>query len=101
MKNYEVTPEFKTQVTTILATKKFSTVFPFMNLINRDGFTYNEQELNQVVQFLGEFPYNEVAEFFTKLSSIINELPEGHEPTATEPSNETVVEYADSEVENA
>lgn len=102
MKNYEVTPEFKTQVTTILSTKKFSTVFPFMNLVNRDGFTYTEQELNQVVQFLGEFPYNEVAEFFTKLSSVINELPADSESTDTKATltEETVAE-ATPEVENA
>ena len=58
MRTYTVKPEFKTQVTAILSTKKFSAVFPFMNLINREGFTYNEQELNQMVQFLSEFPDN-------------------------------------------
>jgi len=99
MKNYEVTPEFKTQVTTILATKKFSTVFPFMNLINRDGFIYAEQELNQVVQFLGEFPYNEVAEFFTKLSSQISETTET--PNATPQVEAETVEEPTAEVENA
>lgn len=98
MKNYVVTPEFKTQVTTILSTKKFSTVFPFMNLVNREGFTYAEQELNQVVQFLGEFPYNEVAEFFTKLPSMVSE--ENADSTDNGPIAETVAE-ATPEVENA
>jgi hypothetical protein len=73
MRNYTVTPEFKTQVTTLLNTKKFSAVFPYMNLINRDGFDYNEQELNSVVQFVGEFPYNEVAEFFQILPGNVKE----------------------------
>ncbi len=80
MRNYTVTPEFKEKVTQILNTKKFSAVFPFMNLINREGFTYDEQELNSVVQFLGEFPYNEVAEFFQILTTIVKEV----EPTAGE-----------------
>ena len=73
MKNYKVSSEFKTQTTNILTTKKFSAVFSYMNLVNRDGFIYNENELNQIVQFLGEFPYNEVAEFFQLLPTFITE----------------------------
>lgn len=73
MKNYNVSPDFKTQVSAILATKKFTTVFPYMNLINRDGFTYTEGELNSFVQHLGEYSYNEVAEFFQKLPGYCTE----------------------------
>ena len=80
MQNYVVTPEFKQRVTDILNTKKFTQVFPFMNLINREGFTFSETELNQLVQFLGEFAYNEVAELFNRLPSIVTqELPESLE----------------------
>lgn len=83
MQNYVVTPEFKQRVTDILNTKKFTQVFPFMNLINREGFTFSETELNQLVQFLGEFAYNEVAELFNRLPSIVaQELPE---PVENEP----------------
>ena len=71
---YNVDPEFKNTVTTILQTKKFSTVFPFMNLVNRDGFTFTEDELNQIVQFLGEFAYNEVSDFFKSLPSLVTEV---------------------------
>ena len=81
MANYNVTPEFKAQTTEILNTKKFSAVFAYMNLVNREGFTYSEEELNSVVQFLGEFPYSEVNEFFKT-------LPQNVSPAA-EPSNET------------
>ena len=73
MRTYTVSPEFKTHVTNILSTKKFTSVFPFMNLINRDGFEFNEQELNQLIQFMGEFPYNEVAEFFQTISKQVVE----------------------------
>jgi hypothetical protein len=77
MQNYVVTPEFKQRVTDILNTKKFTQVFPFMNLINREGFQFTETELNQLVQFLGEFAYNEVAELFNRLPAIVTqELPE-------------------------
>ena len=93
MRNYTVSPEFKTQVTAILQTKKFSAVFPFMNLVNRDGFVYNEQELNQIVQFLGEFPYNEVAEFFQSVPSLVKE--DGAETEA--PQSELVNDAVESE----
>jgi len=86
MRNYTVTPEFKTQVTALLNTKKFSAVFPYMNLINRDGFNYNEQELNSVVQFVGEFPYNEVAEFFQTLPGNVKEAT--NEEAVQEPTEQ-------------
>jgi hypothetical protein len=90
MRNYTVSPEFKTQVTAILQTKKFSAVFPFMNLVNREGFEYTEQELNQLVQFLGEFPYNEVAEFFQILPSMVTEQGQPESAPQNEFANETV-----------
>lgn len=93
MRYYTVSPEFKTQVTAILQTKKFSAVFPFMNLLNRDGFAYSEQELNQIVQFLGEFPYNEVAEFFQLIPSLVKEG--GLEPEA--PTSELINVAEESE----
>ena len=83
MQNYVVTPEFKQRVTDILNTKKFTQVFPFMNLINREGFTFSETELNQLVQFLGEFAYTEVAELFSKLPFIVTQ--ELSEPLENEP----------------
>jgi hypothetical protein len=76
MKQYTVSPEFKTHVTSILNTNKYSLVFPFMNLVNRDGFVYTEFELNELIQFLGEFPYNEVAEFFLLLPTLVDESGE-------------------------
>jgi hypothetical protein len=76
MKQYNVSAEFKTQVTRILNTNKYSLVFPFMNLVNRDGFVYTEFELNELIQFLGEFPYNEVAEFFLMLPTLVDESGE-------------------------
>lgn len=91
--NYQVTPEFKTQVAEILATQKFSTVFPYMNLINRDGFVYSEEELNSIVQFVGEFPYSTVAEFFNGLSAHVSQ--EGN-LNAVEPSVENTVEATET-----
>lgn len=97
MRTYTVSTEFKTHVTNILSTKKFTSVFPFMNLINRDGFEFNEQELNQLIQFMGEFPYNEVAEFFQTISKQVTENTDGSEA----PSFQPVAESAEVEETNA
>jgi hypothetical protein len=92
MRTFQVTNEFKNKTTEILNTKKFSAVFPYMNLVNREGFVYTEQELNQVVQFLGEFSYNEVAEFFQLLPSMVTDLsaPTNQEATSEEFNMEPV-----------
>jgi hypothetical protein len=94
---YKVSPEFKAQATTILNTKKFSAVYPYMNLINREGFIYTEQELNTVLNFIGEFGYNEVAEFFQNLSKQVAEV------TSADTQNETSSEVQEpvAEVEQA
>jgi hypothetical protein len=73
-KSFQVTPEFKEQVTEILQGKKFGAVYPFMNLVNREGFTYTEQELNSLVNLLSEFPYAEVAEFFGSIKANVKDL---------------------------
>lgn len=92
MQNYVVTPEFKQRVTDILNTKKFTQVFPFMNLVNREGFTFDENELNQLVQFLGEFAYNEVSELFNRLPSIVTQVTEGEAHSTPEASQSDNIE---------
>jgi hypothetical protein len=86
MKNFTVTPNFKSSVSEVLSTQKFSAVFPYMNLVNREGFVYSEEELNSIVQFLGEFPYSQVAEFFQTLPSNVSEV---NNETTAEPTKET------------
>lgn len=96
MNNYNVTPEFKTRVTELLSTQKFSTVFPYMNLINREGFMYNEQELNSIVQYLGELPYALVAEFFTLLPSTVSNANEAQ----AAPAKENTMALVEDDIEN-
>lgn len=86
MKNFTVTPNFKSSVSEVLSTQKFSAVFPYMNLVNREGFVYSEEELNSIVQFLGEFPYSQVAEFFQTLPLNVSEA---NDETTAEPTKET------------
>ena len=90
MNQFTVTQEFKARVSDILGTKKFSLVFPLMNLVNRDGFIYAEEELNQIVQFIGEFPYVEVAELFAIMPNLVKPLvPDAEAPVSREAVEET------------
>jgi hypothetical protein len=82
-KKYKVTQQFKEQITEILQTKKFGAVYPYMNLINREGFDYEENELNSIVALLAEFPYGEVAEFFTNIKTNVIEIPQEQEKDET------------------
>jgi hypothetical protein len=52
-----------------------------MNLINREGFKYTETELNQIIQFVGDFSYNEVSEFFTLIPTLVKEVNVESTPT--------------------
>lgn len=79
-KQFQVSPEFKERLTEILQAKKFAAVFPYMNLVNREGFTYTEEELNSFVALLSEFPYAEVAEFFATIKQNVTELSSSTEP---------------------
>ena len=81
MNQFTVSPDFKSRVSEILGKKKFTQVFPFMNLINREGFNYTETELNQIIQFVGDFSYNEVAEFFTLIPTLVKEVNVESTPT--------------------
>jgi len=100
MSKFTVTPEFKTQASSILTAKKFSAVYPYMNLVNREGFTYDESELNTLLNFIGEFSYNEVAEFFQGLSKQVTPTESAESTKSTDTSMKTVsgeVETIESE----
>ena len=97
MQNFIVSPDFKTRVTDVLNTKKFTSVFPYMNLINREGNTYTESELNQLVQFLGELPYSEVSELFNLIPVIVQKVEEPSTKTPSETEPETSSESPDKE----
>ena len=81
MKNFKVSADFKARVTAILSSKKFTAVFPYMNLINREGDIYTESELNSLIQFMGTFAYAEVAEFFNLLPTLASEIAETNSET--------------------
>ena len=79
MKMYQVTTEFKEKVTEVLQAKKFSAVYPYMNLINREGFVYTQEELDSIAALLSEFSYSEVAEIFYSMKNNVSEIKEDAE----------------------
>lgn len=78
-KKFLVTPEFKQRLTEILQPKKFGAIFSYMNLVNREGFVYTEDELNSFIALLSEFPYVDVAEFFSTVKQNVTEINEESE----------------------
>ena len=68
-KKFKVTEVFKESVTEILKTKKYSAVYPYMTMINREEMIYTEDELNSFISLLSEFSYSEVAEFFATIKT--------------------------------
>lgn len=67
MKRYKVSEEYVKAVKNFILSK---------TLINKVDTEMSEQELNDVLAYLGQFPYNEVSEFFTKGGSHITEIKE-------------------------
>lgn len=72
-KLFYVSNEFKSSAIEIFSTKKFSDVYPIMNLLKSEESMYPESTLNSIVQILGEYPYSEVYEFFDKMNTMISE----------------------------
>ena len=66
-KTFEVTQEFKNNISEILSTKKYVTVYPYMKMIQRDGYLYTEDELNSFIALMEDFSYAEVADFFASI----------------------------------
>lgn len=78
-KKFKVTEVFKESVTEILKTKKYSAVYPYMTMINREEMIYTEDELNSFISLLSEFSYSEVAEFFATIKHHVSEIEPGAE----------------------
>ena len=78
-KKFKVTEVFEESVTEILKTKKYSAVYPYMTMINREEMIYTEDELNSFISLLSEFSYSEVAEFFATIKHHVSEIEPGAE----------------------
>ena len=76
-KKFNVTDVFKESVAEILKTKKYSAVYPYMTMIEREEKVYTEDELNSFITLLSEFSYAEVAEFFATIKHHVSEIKPG------------------------
>lgn len=66
-----ITPEGKTAIAQILSTKPFNSVLAIANLLEKSEFS--EEEANQIINFIGMYPYGEVVGFFGKLKEYFAE----------------------------
>jgi abortive infection bacteriophage resistance protein len=64
-KLFTITPEGKEAIMQILSTKPFNTVLVMANLLEKPEFT--DDEANQIINFIGAYPYGEVVTFFGRL----------------------------------
>ena len=74
MKQYKIAPEFKEMIIETLKNKKFSVVYKYMDLLIADRESYSEQEVDAVLNFLGEMPYIEVHEIFRSVKEHVSEV---------------------------
>lgn len=65
----------------LIANKPFNAVFGITKVLEKDVLT--EQEANAVINALGQFPYAEVAEFFSKVTEYFVQENKEEEKTET------------------
>ncbi len=71
-KNYKVTPKGKEEFLAIVANKPFNTVVAILGLLEKETLT--EEEANAFINFIGNYPYVEVVDFFKNLTDNITLL---------------------------
>lgn len=76
---FRITDESRKAIHAVIANKPFNAVFGITQVISKDELT--EQEANAVINAIGQFPYAEVAEFFTKVQEYFTQIEETNEVT--------------------
>jgi len=69
VKNYTVTPKGKEAFLVIVANKPFNSVVGILGLLEKETLT--EEEANGLINFIGNYPYVEVVDFFSNLTENI------------------------------
>lgn len=77
---FTITDSTRNAIHKIIANKPFNAVFGITQVISKDTLT--EQEANAVINAIGQFPYAEVADFFSKVQEYFKQ--ENKEETKTE-----------------
>jgi len=87
--SFRITDNTRNSVLAIIQTKPFNTVFGITKTLEKDVIT--EDEANAIINVLGQFPYAEVASFFSQVKDLfeminetdVNESAEKAEKTET------------------
>lgn len=72
--SFRINDETRKAILEVCATKPFNAVFGITKVIEKDVLT--EQEANAVINALGQFPYGEVAGFFTNVQKYFVQIQE-------------------------
>jgi DNA-binding PadR family transcriptional regulator len=68
-KTYTLTSKGKEAILAIIAKKPFNSVVSIIGLLEKDSLS--EEEANLLINFIGNYPYVEVIDFFTNLTENI------------------------------
>lgn len=74
---FEVAPEFKVAAMGIIGTRPFAEVSNQMAILRKETLVYHIEEINIVIGYLGDLPYQVVAKFFDNVRGWVKE----HNPT--------------------
>jgi len=77
---FTITDSTRDAIHKIIANKPFNAVFGITQVISKDSLT--EKEANAVINAIGQFPYAEVADFFSKVQEYFKQ--ENKEEAKTE-----------------
>ena len=71
---YKVKPEFKAAVNKAIGKYPFNQIAQIMQAINVEFMDHNQ--LNQVVNVIGNFPYQDVAPLMTQITDLVEQVVE-------------------------
>ena len=91
---FKLSEKLKTEIAKFLATQKFNDVFFHMKTINEAELL--EDQINNLVGFIGEYPYSEVIHIFTLISEPGSVTPIAT-PVKSEEQTPTVMQIDKSE----
>lgn len=66
-KRFKLTEDGKKEILNILKKKPFKVVVNYVSLLSKEELT--ESEANELINFIGSFAYEDVAEFFANIQS--------------------------------
>lgn len=89
MNNYTLTTEYVNALRKFLGTKPYDQVFQLLNMLKTE---MSEQELNNILSYVGHYPWDEVHELFDAANVHIKLKKDDSKEVVNEPNGVTTIE---------